>query len=362
MASASLRISTLYLGIVILGVLTPLVCHADEFTDTSPAPEIEAKVYDLRTIRPSKSGRVYLFQKLDEGLPVDGKIFLLREGDTPVMALRVLKTYPDTLKIAAKKLLPYEGYPTLARESVYRAFEKIGNIVLPVPPSADDLSDLSELESEPLDELPLEEPAAEAPPPPDEELFPPEEFEEVQPAQEEKAPEESPLEEPGDVDTEIKDNYDDEVNDEVGFYFPNFFTMNVGLLPKTKVPGPDTKFGGGMLYSRNVGESFALEGGFYYYKSSGEEAGTTITTTIIPLTGNVRYFRRFDDLWTGYLYGGLYFPWVTSNVGATSRQIAQIQTLYPALGLGAFLQTGPNWYLRFNLGIDAMTVGVSLRF
>jgi hypothetical protein len=56
------------------------------------------------------------------------------------------------------------------------------------------------------------------------------------------------------------------------------------------------------------------------------------------------------------------YPYVASNVGATTRDLAEIRVVSPMLGVGIFLQTGPNWYLRMNLGTDSMTVGVTLRY
>ena len=379
MASASLRISTFYLGIVILGLFPAPTAFADEVSEISQDKEIEAVAYDLKTIRPSKSGRVYLFQKSDSDFPVDGKIFLLRQGDTPVMAFRVLKTYPATKRLAAKKLLPYEGFPKLEKGSEYRAFEKVGDKVKPVPPSPEDLRDLQELEAGSPEEIPAPPPAEGLEPvddaPPAElttspEAAPPEPLPEptpelppaeTSPQPEAKAPE-PPPEEPADEDVEMRNTEEEDEYDEVGGYFPNHFTMGVGIFAKMKVPGPDMKFSGGFLYSKNFGESLAAEGGFFYYKSSGDETGSTIATTIMPIVANLRYQRRWNDLWTGYLYGGLVYPYVASNVGATRTQLAQIQTIWPAFGMGVFLQTGPNWYMRFNLGYEAVFLGVSLRY
>lgn len=352
MASASLRISTFYLGIVIQGLFPVLAAVADEVSEITDTKEIDAKAYELRTIRPSKSGRVYLFQKFDEGFPVDGKIFLLRQGETPVMAFRVLKTYPTTKRMAAKKLLPYEGFPTLERGSQYRAFEKVGDKVVPVPPSPEDVKDLQELESDALEDLTTI-------PPPEGETSPPE-----SPPAEAPPVEATPesFQPPSDEDPEIRDTEAPDEYDEIGGYFPNSFTMAVGLLYNATVPGPNPKFGGGLLYSRNFGTSFAFEGGFFYYKSSGEVNGSTVATTIMPLMANLRYQWRWSEIWTGYVYGGLMYPYVATNVGATARQLAQIKVISPAVGVGAFLQTGPNWYLRLNLGSDSMTLGVTLRY
>ncbi len=391
MASASLRISTFYLGIVILGLFLARATFADDVSEIAENKEIDAKAYDLKTIRPSKSGRVYLFQKTDAGLPVDGKIFLLRQGDTPVMAFRVLRSYPETKRLAAKKLLPYEGFPKLEKDSEYRAFEKVGDKVKPVPPSPEDLKDLKELESGSLEEIPAAPPEEGAPPakvapppldgnPPTTELHEPAPGEEIAganaadvppPPLDENPVEEKPVEaspeEPRDENLEMKDTEDDDEVDEIGSYFPNFFTMETGLLLNANVPGPNPKFGAGMLYSRTFGRSlgsaFAVEGGFFYYQSSGVIDGLTIATTIIPIEGTLRYQHRYGELWTGYVYGGVQYPIVASNVGASKHQLAQIIVPSPAFGVGMFLQTGPNWYMRFNLGYDRLaSIGVTLRF
>ncbi len=332
--------------------------------------EIEAKAYDLTTIRPSKSGRVYLFQKADAEMPVAGKIFLLREGETPVMAFRVLKTYPQSMRIAAKKLLPYDGFPALDRGSKFRAFEKIGDKVAPVPPSPEDLKDLQELESAPTEELPAaptEEapaaPAEETPPPPADELTetPAAPTEETPPG--EPAPEaspETPPEPPRDEDAEMKDTEDEDEADEIGIYYPNFFTMAVGLINNSNVVGPNPKLGGSLLYSRNFGNEWAGEVGLSYYKSGNTDTGVTMTA--MPFSGTIRYLHRYNDLWTPYVYAGGVYTYISSQIGATKKQLAAAQLLSPAFGVGTFLQTGPNWYLRATLGYDTIGIGISLRF
>lgn len=302
--------------------------------------EIEAKAYDVTTVRPSRSGRVYLFEKKENDLPVDGKLFLVREGETPVMAMRVLKTYSEKKRIAAKKLRTYPNFETLIPGSTFRAFEKTGDFVLPVPPTAEDINDLKDLEnSEPISERPTEAV-------PDK---PPVVFSEPS----ESSPEASPeLKETGGEDS-------DDTNDR---YFPNWFTMAIGALPNGAVPGPDPKLSGGFLYARNFSPSFAAETGFYYYKSSGDYNDSTVSMTIVPFIGNLRLQKKYGEILTGYVYGGFIFPFVMSEIGVTNPLLRKILVPSPALGVGAFLQTGPNWYVRFNLGVESITLGVMLRY
>ncbi len=388
MTRASPRISTLKRWVVTLALgANALISFAGAADEIVSGAEIEAKAYDIRTIRPSRSGRVYLLEKTGEEMPVSGKIFLLREGNTPVMALRVLKTYPDTFRIAAKKLKNYPGFEVLTRNSRFRAFEKVGDVVPPVPPSEEDLKDLEDLESNAIEELPPEAPPEEGPmegleelpaePPQEEEMesleeapleeepleeLPEEEFASDAPSE---PGQEFSEEEPGEEDLEIRDTV---VEEDIDLSFPNQFTMAIGMMPdmgligKVKVPGPATKIGGGLLYARDFGPTFAMEAGFFYYKSSGEVNGTTITMTMVPVVANLRWQTRWREIWTGYLYAGGMYPMVASQIGASTLLLKQIQVLQPTLGAGVFLQTGPNWFLRLNLGIDHATAGVMLRY
>jgi hypothetical protein len=382
MACASLRISTLSLLIVISALFTAEYSHAEEVTEISE-PNIEAKVYDVTVIRPSRSGRVYLFTKPEAsgGLPADGKIFLLRDADRPVMAFRVLKTYPASGRIAAKKILPYPGFDSLEKRASFRAFEKVGDRIAPVPPSSEDLSDLKELEAgtpeePPLESAPATEPAGNIPPetpvevPPDAQTAVPTDGSapvaelpsEEEPTQGHVAADDEFLEEPKDENLELSGT---EEEDEIGNYYPNQFTMAVGLLFNGNVPGPNPKFGGGFLYARNLMPSLALEGGLYYYRSTGalpEGSSNIVTMTVIPLTANIRYQQSLNAAWTGYIYGGMTFSYISSQIGATKRQVASASSPLPSLGVGAFLQTGPNWYLRFNLGYPESTIGIMLRY
>jgi len=310
MTSASLCISSSKFRIVTLAVIMAMGMLLSPAIAAGVDSEIEAKAYDVKTVRPSKSGRVYLFEKPEAGLPVDGKLFLVREGDTPVMAMRVLKTYAIKNRIAAKKLKTYPGFEVLERGSQYRAFEKVGNSVLPVPMTSEDLHDLKELEA-------LE--SAEITPPPE------------------------------------------AASDEIDYYFPNEFTMATGFVGDSKIPGAE--FSGGLLYGRHFSPDLVFETGFYYYRASGpvEDVGD-VTLTVVPVVGQLRIQKQYGNLWTLYGYGGFLYPFVASQIGATNTYLRQIQVISPALGVGAFLQTGPNWYLRLNLGIESIALGVMLRY
>ena len=130
-------------------------------------PDIEAKTFDVMAGKKSTSNRVYMIQLPGENgvLPKVGKILLFRKGTEPVMAFRVLKTYPAQKKFAAKRIRKYKGHDVLLDGDSFEAIEKLSDYI-PPPPSAQDKSDLQELEkslSSPAPE-PVPEPSP-APPP-----------------------------------------------------------------------------------------------------------------------------------------------------------------------------------------------------
>jgi len=399
-------------------LVSPEDAFGDANAELGKLPAIQAKVYSVRVVRPSRSGRMYLIKKEESGvLPEVGRIFLLKDTFTPVMAFRVVKTYPPSAQIAAKRVRVYPGFDQLTSGSQFRAYEKLGDIAVVPPQTAQDREDLSDLEGSgaqndfdleqtppPETAAPLEappEPLPEAPaetggtmdleqtPPPaaglpeEPALEPADDFAAPPSGPAEPFPESSPaplteVQDPGEQDVEIQD---EEGEDEEAHrdYAPNWLTVAFGMFPNTKVPGSRLKMGGGILLARNIayeifsersrnGDSLAIEGGFYYYKAAGDvtAAGTTNAVsksyTLMPLTALARYNLPLSETLTFYLYGGLLYNTVIGNVGATDREIQNATEVVPGAGLGLFVQTGPNWYLRLNLGMESITGGVVLRF
>src|SRR4051812_35215047 len=98
--------------IVFLGLLRGLVA-AEPAAPAETLPDIEARTFDLRIVRKSKSGRVILFESGREALPKIGRILLLKRGDQPAVVVRVLKIYPDQGAFAAKGLRNYPAAPLM---------------------------------------------------------------------------------------------------------------------------------------------------------------------------------------------------------------------------------------------------------
>jgi hypothetical protein len=332
------------------GTLTsPEDAFGDANSQLGKLPSIEAKIYNVQIVRPSKSGRVYLIQKNDSDLPEIGRIFLLKDSATPAMAFRVLKTYPENQQIAAKRVRVYPGFDELAVDAQFRAYEKKGNIAITPPPSSEDQADLMDLEQSPAPAELQSEPTAAT---------------EVTENKENDEFETEVRGDPGEQDVEVHD--DTSVDEDYASYdyFPNWLTVPFGMyLGNSQLPGSSTQKGTGLLYGRNMGSrSFTLEGGFFYYKAAGDVAGVSKSYTLMPLVGMGRFNFPVTENVLFFLYGGVQYKWVIGNLGATPRELQRIAVAAPLAGLGVFVQVGPNWFLKFNLGIDSVLGGIALRF
>lgn len=339
----------------------------------SPEPEaapIEAKAYDLKTVRPSKSNRVYLFEKEVPEYPEIGRIFLLKDNESPVMAFRTLRIYPDTKQIAAKKIRTYPGKKALAPDSTYRAFEKVGDLVV-TRPSEEDLSDLAELESQALPALPAPEgvegrvnaPSGGAKTEVDESG----QARGAAPGERKNG-----LHEKKEVD-ETADEIDEEEDEikESGIfdYFPNMISTEFNFIRNTSTPGSTLKTGVSLRYARAMNyrifqiqykkpDSLWIEGGLSYFTASGD--GESLT--IMPITGALRYDAPLNETVSFFVYGGLVYNAVVGETGASKADQAKATGFAPALGVGTMIQTGPNWYIRVNLGLDNIGFGLVLKF
>lgn len=108
-------------------------------------PDIEAKTYDASLVRKSRSKRVWLFRAGESGIPGEGRILLLKRGESPVTAVRVLKIYGERNEFAAKSVRWYGENKSVDDGSSFVAVEKIQDVI-PPPPTPQDKADLSELE------------------------------------------------------------------------------------------------------------------------------------------------------------------------------------------------------------------------
>lgn len=325
--------------------------------------KVAAKVYDLKVIRPSHSGSMYLFLKDNNKMPEVGRVFLLKNGMTPVMGFRVIKTYPEKNEIAAKKIKKYPGYEMLSAESFFKAYEKLGALS-DAALTASDLTDLNELEggTVPVPSATISEENSSST-----------NALEALPALEDNHEEVTGISDSTENSSndENEDSEDDSESDKAPLGFlKNFTEFNFGSFKGKNLPGGSSSSGFSLQYSKLLSDKtsgvLAGEVGLGYYKSSGDvtidDEPVSQSFTILPLSMRLRYHFSLKENWSYYLYGGFLYNIVSSQFGASETEVKNAQTIMPGIGVGVYIPTGPDWYLRVNLGTEFLGIGVALRF
>ena len=95
----------------------------------SPTPDvdlndIDAKSYDVKIVQKSTSGHTYLFDDLGENKPSVGKIILLKKDEEPVMAFRVMRTFPEKKQFIGRRVRRYGNHFDLKPGDSVTAYEK----------------------------------------------------------------------------------------------------------------------------------------------------------------------------------------------------------------------------------------------
>lgn len=338
---------------------------------------IEARTYPVTVLKRSASYRVYLIDDKSAAQPSEGKILLLKRNFAPAMALRVLKTYPEKKEFAAKRVQMYDNRRVLDEKENYLAIEKVGDLPLP-PLDSQDRADLKELEGgappPPPPGPPVPPGSASAgdpndlpPPPPPAEggdaSLPPG----VDPAPPPAPPEES-------------DSLELESHNAIVVEEPKVFDLShhsisalFGLVSNTN---PDGLMGyhlaAGFRYGLTVTkslffhsvraqDSIAIEGGAALYRITAY-ASADDTYTILPVTGVIRYTVQFSESFGIFAYGGIVKNFMTQSLNETVEGLANLANLGLAAGAGAFLQIGPGWNVRADLGYDTFALGLMLKF
>ena len=319
-------------------------------------PAISAKTYDLKLVRPSQSKQMYLFDKDTGALPDLGRVFLLRQGPAPIMGFRVVKLYAEKHQLAAKRIKDYPDQTELMKDSSYRAYEKVGEITSVPANTPADITDLNELEAPAVSDAAVtgEGESAKGVAPnvnggPDDSLA-------------------------GDQGSGDEEDDPDRGGDTPDGFAPNFLGFDVGAYRAINLPtGPySTGFGftyAHLLSKNSHGGGIAAEFGFGYYKSGGDVDTDDVppvkvsqSFTMLPVAARLRYQFSLDEGWGYYVYAGGMYNHVLSQFGATETQVALAKTAVLGIGAGVFIPTGPNWYVKLNLGSDFIGGGLLLRF
>jgi hypothetical protein len=337
----------------------------------------------------------------NEGSPAIGRILLVRQENEPILALRVLKDYPENGTFAAKRVRRYGDHRILSPKEAYEALEKISDIGgAPIPHTAQDQADLKELEAPPTAPNPYdaEAPAGSTSPP----TIPAESGLEPDDAISPKTPsEESPLPETAEYDPELDsgtspppgkaDSLSPEENsglsiEELNELDPHrhMVSAQFGYLTNSIPTSSRHLFmGGGFRYSLtpirmlflrkgSIQDSVSLETGLFVYKIVKLLAGTNDaidTYTVLPVPLTVRYNIALSENFTLFAYGGMLMNFV---IGATSGFATAIEALntfgenrfapIPSFGGGILFRVGPNWAARADVGYDFIGAGLVLKF
>ncbi len=370
-----------WIALALLGALLPgLRATAEE----TPLPDIIARKFDLKIERRSNSNLTYLLRAPEGGPPGVGKILLIRSNETPIVALRVLKQYPEKDSFAAKRVRRYGDFRVLDKTETYIALEKKQDAegTPPPPVTQQDQADLQELESPatPADAA-APEPAPPAPPaqPPDENVPDVSEYD----AELDSGT--SPL-----PDSEGDDEGEENSGlgiEETKNLDPYRHTLSAQFGFMTNVDPESKRYlfsGGGLRYGYSpfrllffrgsaVQDSLTIEGGLFVYKIVKflSTANAEIDTyTVVPTVLALRYNLALSETFTVFFYAGMLKNWVISATNGVAAAVefkdnnpfTSLNSLVPAVGGGFFFQIGPNWSARIDAGLDFIGAGLVLKF
>lgn len=327
-----------------------------ETTEAPPAPEeplpaIEAKTFQVKANKVSKSGRVYLFDHAPADETKNGRILLLRENGANVLAFRVIRTYTDRPQFAASRVRTYGQGDSIPIGKDFTAIEKIRDIYPEFEASAED----KELDAQDLQEI-------------EQDMRPPVNTSSYDPELDIGDP--SKIEDPDDSSRRQSEIEEFQEMDRDW----NWFSVQFGLLKNLDVAGAETNyFGFGMHYgltvlkeiflqSNSAQDSLSFDGAAYYYNVAEYDEEIGDSYTVLPLSGSIRYNIFFSPNFCFFMYGGILYNFVLAGTDSTDTGLTNLASIFPAVGGGFAYRLGPQWFIRADIGLDKMSGGIMLRF
>ena len=397
-------------------------------TDTVPAPvrdkdlpNIEARSYEVRAAKKSASTRAYLFDDPTNAKPMVGRIILIKKESDPIMALRVLRNFPEKKQFIAKRVRRYGNHESLTEGESLTALERINEIPLPgsMAYSADDVQDIRDLTSgtgledpSPFpvprgvpdffrsDDLPIPLPSSSPNPVPEPALSnaPP-----LQP--EARTPAEEPLPKTDEYDAEldtgsspapdgtaadasertVSHESDDDAVDPSAVQIEEVEPIDIhrhavsvqfGFLKNLTAAGLPTNYAGaGIRYGFTLGkmlllskpklqDAFAIEAGIFSYRINGY-IDPNDSFSVVPIVVTARYTIHTSESFALFFYGGVMQNRVSISGAAlpsSDASLATLQTPVTAGGGGMIFRLGPGWEARADIGMDMIAMGLVLRF
>jgi hypothetical protein len=117
-----------------------------------------------------------------------------------------------------------------------------------------------------------------------------------------------------------------------------------------------------LFADKDLQDSLVAEGGLYIYKALNFAANSD-SFLVYSTIGTLRYNIQVSPDVGFFLYGGIlkHLAYGTS-LQSTQDAVAELSGIGIALGGGLLYRIGPNWHLRFDLGMDVGAAGLVLRF
>ena len=108
-------------------------------------------------------------------------------------------------------------------------------------------------------------------------------------------------------------------------------------------------------------DSLSLEGGIGFY-SRMNLTGIFDNYDILPIRAEILYTLQFNPTFAFLTEVGGQFNWVISTDKATTEGVNQVSGFQPNLGIGFLYNIGPQWYVRGDLGLDRVGIGLAVKW
>ncbi len=370
-------------------------------------PEIEAAVSHIIPTEMSKSGRVYRFKIKDGEAPRTGSIILVQHRSKPIMAFRVLKTEDDETGFVGKRVRRYDTEGELKLQEEYVSAEKVANLFAP-PPIENRFNPDAKPELDPIGGKDLNPPSKDTQFKLDPDAPPllgdggPTQGSGLKNASSGDSRDinqfdsdldygTSPrnLKRRGDEDEgepEPDDGSDEDsesVIEETKIFNPyrHMIGATIGSfrnMSSFSIPG-DTHYGfslwynrviqkGVWIYNRKLQDSLAIEGGITHY-SRVNYTGNNDGYDLLPFKAEMVYSLHVSEKLAFLAHAGLQYNWIysTDNVNpntfpAQRRALDSLAGIQPNLGAGVLYHIGPQWFLRADVGLDRLAIGLAVKW
>ena len=353
-------------------------------------PAIDARAFDVTPLEISRSGRIYRF-RVSGDPPKTGSIILLELDKRPIMAFRVMKNNLIQREMIAKRVRRYDVEGKLELNHTYTGAEKVADRVITPQSNEEETAGAKPEETAVTeqDSAPKADPNAPAmlgddgsggPEPQlknakslegfDEELdstTTPRNLKKKQSpdeGEEEDFDEESPKRNRGPAIEER----------ESLIKFPHMMGITIGSfrnMSNFQWPGVNSN-GFSVYYNEIVDkgvwfrgqapqDSLSLEGGIGFY-SRMNLTGIFDNYDILPIRAEILYTLQFNPTFAFLTEVGGQFNWVISTDKATTEGVNQVSGFQPNLGIGFLYNIGPQWYVRGDLGLDRVGIGLAVKW